>query len=481
MKRHLFLIVCSAILITACAAPQQANIPTGNPAELVSQLETNLAEARANQVDVLAPGLFNDAQSNFNKATQGLSQGTKLSKINEYVAQGNASLEKALEIAQVSRTILAETNKARDKALKVGADKLGKPYEDVQKQYMKLTQAIESDNLSYAQKNAGNVQTAFRELEIMAIEQDALGSARDILADAQENKIPKIAPSAYDDATGAISQAETYIRQNPYESEKISQKGANAKFLAQRTMVIGESSEKFKEMSPEQTALYLEKLMTQLGETLKIGDIRDKDVEAQLSALTGAIENIDHKNQALEKENQQYQDQIADLNKQLEGIQGYASAQEAAKRRLAAERAFNERFNEVQHFFRPEEAEVYKQGGQLVIRLKGIKFPVGQATLTPDNYTLLSKVQQAIQTFEKPTVTVEGHTDSTGSTMTNMALSQQRAEAVMTYLIANNTLPENRIKATGYGPDRPLAPNTTPEGRAINRRIDVLISPSQTP
>jgi outer membrane protein OmpA-like peptidoglycan-associated protein len=164
----------------------------------------------------------------------------------------------------------------------------------------------------------------------------------------------------------------------------------------------------------------------------------------------------------------------------LAGLQGYASQQESEKQKLAAERAFNERFEEVQGYFRPDEAEVYKQKGRMVIRLKGIQFPVGKATLTPANYNLLSKVQRSIQTFDQPMgVTIEGHTDSTGSIETNMILSQERAEAVKTYLVANKTLPENKIRAIGYGPDRPLAPNTTAEGRAVNRRIDILISPSQ--
>jgi outer membrane protein OmpA-like peptidoglycan-associated protein len=188
---------------------------------------------------------------------------------------------------------------------------------------------------------------------------------------------------------------------------------------------------------------------------------------------------VEQKNKMLEEESKGYQAQIADLKQQLAGLQGYSREQEAAKQKLAAEREFNERFNQVQSYFRPDEAEVYKQGGQLVIRLRGINFPVGQATLTPDNYTLLSKVQKAIRTFDQPTVTIEGHTDSTGAKAVNQELSQKRAQAVKTYLVANNTLPEYRIRAAGYGPDRPLAPNTTAEGRAINRRIDVLIMPAK--
>jgi len=234
-------------------------------------------------------------------------------------------------------------------------------------------------------------------------------------------------------------------------------------------------------MTPEASALYVEDLLARLEKTMNSGDLRDKRIDAQLSAMTGTVEAMGQKNRSLEKDNLNYQSQIANLEQQLTGLQGYSREQEAAKRKLAAEREFNEKFNKVQRFFRRDEAEVYKQGGQLVIRMRGIKFPVGQATLTPENYTLLSKVQQAIETFGQPTVTIEGHTDSTGSAQTNQELSQKRAEAVKTYLVANKTLPSNRIRATGYGPSRPLAPETTPEGRAMNRRIDILITPSQTP
>ncbi len=465
----------------ACATPQTGSMPTGNPGELVKQFEAELTRARSNQVDVLAPGLYKDAQSAFMKAKQGLNRGAKLSDIQEYVAEGNASLKKAEEIAQVSRTILGETNKARDKALKVGADKLGEPYDRVENEYLKLTTAIERDNLSYAQENAAGVQAAFRDVEIMAIKNSAIGNARKMMADADKARIQKIAPMAYNDALQALNEADAYIGKNPYEADTISQKAAHAEFMARRMMSINESGNKFKEMTPEASALYVEGLLAGLGKTMKTGDLRDKRIDAQLSAMTGTVDTLGQKNQSLETDNQAYQARIASMEQQLSGLKGYSRAQETAKEKLAAEREFNEQFDKVQRYFRPDEAEVYKQGNQLVIRMRGIQFPVGQATLSPDNYTLLSKVQQAIATFGQPAVTVEGHTDSTGSAQMNQELSQKRAEAVKTYLVANKTLPANRIRAAGYGPDRPLAPNTTTEGRAMNRRIDVLITPSQTP
>jgi OmpA-OmpF porin, OOP family len=275
-----------------------------------------------------------------------------------------------------------------------------------------------------------------------------------------------------------LNEADAYIEKNTYEAETIAQKAVRAEFMAQRMMQISETSEAFQKMTPEGVALYVETLLTRLGKSVNAGDLRNNSFGGQIGMMMGMVESIQTKNQALEMANQGHQAKVAALEQELADLQGLSREQEKTTRRLAAEREFNERFTEVQAFFRPEEAEVYKQGDRLVIRMRGIHFPVGQATLTPENYVLLSKVQQAIQTFGQPTVVIEGHTDSTGSAQINQELSPERAEAVRAYLVANHTLPENRIRALGYGPDRPLAPNTTPEGRAINRRIDVLITPS---
>ena len=134
-------------------------------------------------------------------------------------------------------------------------------------------------------------------------------------------------------------------------------------------------------------------------------------------------------------------------------------------------------FSEVRGYFEPHEAEVYKRENQLIIRLKTIAFPVGKSVIMPENYALLSKVQRAIRAFGEPDVIIGGHTDSTGPEPINEHLSQQRAEAVRQYLVANGILPFDKIISVGYGSMRPLASNSTEKGRAMNRRIDVTISP----
>ena len=174
------------IFMIGFATTQAQSAATGSPGQIVSKLEADLANAKSKQVDVLSPSFYKEAQSALMKAKQSLEKGAKISTISQYVAEGSASLRKAEEIAKVSRTILRDTNEARDKALKVEADKLGEPYDKVEKDYQNLTAAIERDNLSYAQESAAKVQVAFRDVEIMAIKNSAIGMARKMMADAKK-------------------------------------------------------------------------------------------------------------------------------------------------------------------------------------------------------------------------------------------------------------------------------------------------------
>ncbi len=460
---------------------QAADAPLGNPGEMVAQVEADLAKARANQLDTLAPAWFEDAQEAFEKAKIAFEKGKKLSDISDYLTEAQLNLNKAGEMATITRAILEDTNRAKQKAIAVGAEEMGKPYQDAEKKYSKLTRAIAKSDVKYAQENAVNVQDAYREVEIMAIKAETLMEARAAMAQADDMKLKKIAPQAYDAAGNALQEADAYIGNNPYDTTNNREKADAAAFLSRRLLAVVVTSKKLEEMEPEETALYVETLLTQLAKSLEAGDLRDRSVEDQLSVLTTAADQLRMDNLAKKELIESYQTQIAAMEQRVSGLKGLSAQQQAAKDRLAAERAFNEQFNEVQSFFTPSEAEVYKQRDQLVIRMRGIKFPVGQATLVPDNYALLSKVQRAIKTFGQSNVTIEGHTDSTGSAEMNLTLSKQRADAVKAYLVANRTLPSSRIKSIGYGPERPLATNNTLEGRATNRRIDVLIRPIAQP
>ena len=83
-----------------------------------------------------------------------------------------------------------------------------------------------------------------------------------------------------------------------------------------------------------------------------------------------------------------------------------------------------------------------------------------------------------MKAYENTVVDIDGNTDSTGSRGHNIDLSRQRAQAVKQYLIEKYGFPTTRMRAVGNGPDRPVADNSTPEGREKNRRTDIKVYPN---
>ena len=116
-----------------------------------------------------------------------------------------------------------------------------------------------------------------------------------------------------------------------------------------------------------------------------------------------------------------------------------------------------------------------KRGNNEVYTLGGDAFGSGQATLTAGAAASVQALAVYLQAGGNASIRVDGHTDSQGQPEANRALSQRRADAVRQALI-DAGVPASRIRAVGHGADEPIADNGTAEGRARNRRVEVLVS-----
>ncbi|MGZ7032283.1 MAG: OmpA family protein, partial [Thermoanaerobaculia bacterium] len=113
--------------------------------------------------------------------------------------------------------------------------------------------------------------------------------------------------------------------------------------------------------------------------------------------------------------------------------------------------------------------------GQIDVRLTGdILFDVDSSDLRSESRTTLRDLATNFRQYPDEVFDVEGHTDSTGTSEHNMGLSQRRADSVRTYL-SDQGVPTSRINAVGYGESRPKSTNDTPEGRQLNRRVEIHI------
>ncbi len=120
---------------------------------------------------------------------------------------------------------------------------------------------------------------------------------------------------------------------------------------------------------------------------------------------------------------------------------------------------------------------VTRQGDSIILNMPGnITFKTASSAISANFYPVLNSVARVFNEYEKTYVDVYGHTDSVGNSAYNLKLSQQRADAVASYLETRNVLPQ-RIMTKGMGEDYPIASNDTAYGRSQNRRVEIKLTP----
>jgi OOP family OmpA-OmpF porin len=115
--------------------------------------------------------------------------------------------------------------------------------------------------------------------------------------------------------------------------------------------------------------------------------------------------------------------------------------------------------------------------GTVIVLPGSVLFRSGESTLTPVAQQKLTLIAGTLRPqAEEHDIVVEGHTDSRGSRGDNMQLSAQRAQVVVNFLVSRG-VPNEAVSAVGIGPDRPIADNNNRDGRAENRRVEIVIKP----
>ena len=437
--------------MAACSStPVVQDFPvTANPTEEITNLENDIKTAESNQVDVLSPKNFKEAKEALDDAKKSASKGKDAEDTLHHVAIGKSYLTTANSVAEVARGNIEDVIAARQSAMAAGAPSYyGKEFSKADDKFKDVTKDIEKNKLSSAAKERSELQAKYLELELMAIKEKNLGESKNTIALAKKEKADKFAPRTLAVAEKSYTDTEAYITANRHHTSEIETRSAETKQAAMHALNINRTAKGTNKTSSEETALAMEQ------ERMRVAakDSQLKNVRGELNATQNALEGSVDANVAL----------LSD------------------QRKLEAEKALNEKYEAARKEFASNEAEVYKQGDALLIRLKGMEFPSAKSTIQPKNKPLLSKVQKVMGEFGSSTVMIEGHTDSVGGKKVNDRLSQNRAEAVKNYLQENGdgmSTDSSKIEAVGYGYQKPLATNKTADGRAQNRRVDIIITP----
>ncbi|RMI27697.1 MAG: hypothetical protein D6681_00230, partial [Calditrichaeota bacterium] len=335
-----------------------------------------------------------------------------------------------------------------------------------------------------AKKRAGDAAMIYKDAELEAIKVNYLKETWDLLAQAKKMDVKDNAPKTLRRAEELIQQAEKELNENRYDTDVARNLAQQAKYEAKHAIYLHNTIRKIKKekRSLEEVLLQAELPLQQIAAAMDVVAEFDEGPEKPTRTIVRYIQTYQDSVSHLSQELADREQQIADLNARIaeleEQLGAVAQQQSELQKRMEAQARIREQFRTVEKMFDRTEARVFREGNDVILRLVGLNFASGSSVIQPQYFSLLTKVQQAIRTFPGCRVTIEGHTDSFGSDELNLKLSQERAEAVRQYLIANmSDLTADKVEAVGYGESRPIANNETPEGRAKNRRIDIVIHP----
>ena len=211
-------------------------------------------------------------------------------------------------------------------------------------------------------------------------------------------------------------------------------------------------------------------------EQFKIAEEIEKTLADIVNAKTGKLASL---SKDLAEAKNEVAETTEEAKKREEELQAQAKAREdeltkaLEEERKKAEERQQEAKNKLNKL-QSRLIQVTEDARGIILSMSDILFDVNKATLKSDLKTSLAKVAGILSVYQELNVSIEGHTDNTGSEAHNLKLSEQRAENVLEFLVSQG-IEKSRLNATGFGMSKPVGDNATKEGRQKNRRVDLVI------
>jgi outer membrane protein OmpA-like peptidoglycan-associated protein len=439
-------------LLASCSSLRKAELAAGNdPEKAIAEVTQIMQVAQQDQIDVLADDQYAKGRIYLEDARRGLKQGDLPETVLDNAAIAKAFFEDARETAKAKQPLANRILEARASALQAGvrkSDSLVRRMMDIDKdlrsETKKFSRALSPEDFSAFQKK-------YLALETRAVQFSELSGAKQAIKQARENDADDLAPESLRSASLDYETAMNMIAQSPRSPDLYKKSVEDARASATQlvdvmNVIMGAKG------TPEPIALQIVKQKRALGElTTSVGKLE---------------ENLKTTKQTLEEKEGKL--------KQTEGV---LKSQEEQLARASTQVRFQQAMDEARKEIPQTDALVYQQGNTLVFRLKRVNFRSGEAIIPEFSKLLISKVDAIIKKLDAEKVVVQGHTDSVGSAEVNQRLSTARALAVANYLYSLKG--GYKIKYIGYGEAHPIASNDTAEGRATNRRVDLVVSVKQ--
>ncbi len=475
--RSLLFALGAALIVAACG---RAAAQTDFHAQLFRDAGEARARASALNAEMLAPKSFERGGAAYAKAENLYARHKPLDDIKEQIRLASQYFSLASDECQTAQAVFAGALKARSDASASDAARLSPEiWSRAEGLLFSAAELLEEDDTHAARIESGDAQGLYRSAELDAIEQNLLTPARELLARAKQLEVSSTAPQTLERAEQRLELAEAMVRQNRYEISEARRLAEEAKYEAAHAVYLHEIISQMHEhkLTFEDVILLSESAMGHIASALNTPVRFDGGYAPVVQQIITSVMSRDSARTQLAETLRRVRAENDALHRRLTPRgpgggppppPGEGLAEERQRYISAAALAAT--------YFAPNEGTVLRTGDTVVLRVFGLAFSRGEDAIEPGSAELLVKLEHAIHLFPNCRLTVEGHTEAGMSETVNQRNSEHRAAAVAAYL-KKFPAASQMIESRGWGSSFPVADNTTVEGRARNRRIDILVTP----
>lgn len=458
-------------------------------ASLFDEVNKSMMMAKDAYADVLSPLAYEEAVDAYKEAKKEYDENGDLSDIKEKILKANINFQKATQNTKVGSVMFSSALSARQDAISAEAGQFVKEiWNDAEEKLKDAAEELEKGDSNEAKEDAAKATDLYRKAELESITANYLANTKKLLQKADDKKVDKVAPKTIAEAKNLVGQAEKELVDNRYDTDMARYLAKQAEYKALLALHIAKQEEGLddKDFETEDYLLMCYAPLAKIGESFNIDVKFNNGIDEPISKIINRIEedkklisNLESTVISQRMMNTNLESMAREQQKIIADMKGTLSAEALkAQNRIDRMEDINAKFEQVQQTFDKEEAEVFRQKDEVIIRMIGVNFDVGQAQIKQEDYKLLTQVRETMNLFNNASIVIEGHTDSQGGDDLNLKLSQDRADAVLSYLNANTSIDKARFSTIGFGESKPVANNESVAGRKINRRIDIVIKPN---
>ena len=423
---------------------------------------------------MLAPKLHREAES----AMKALERSPNSSKA---LTDAEKSLQ-ALDVAvRRARSLWSDLLELREQARAAGAPSRDpRGWSTAENIFVAAAQKLEGGRTEAAQSQARQARPLYVDTRRNAMRVELLGVADSIRTALAADKAQRFVPRSWVRTVDSIAAADTLLRQHDQLDPEVRAAGSRALYEAHHARMLFDLIQgACRDEAPdriETSILDWEEATRRVLIVLGLDASFENGLGAALATIEREAGQLRTERDRLRVSTTERAGAADSLGARVQDLRDRVRDRDLQIAALQRSLADYQTVDDITRTFGRNEGRVLIDERDLVLRLHGLQFESGSAELPESAGPLLDKVVAALGRLPGARVIVEGHTDSQGKPDSNLQLSQDRAVAVRDELARRAGLDPATITATGYGATRPVASNESPEGRALNRRIEIVIA-----